>query len=70
MNQIFHVSLDKANNSLIVEIGKDGKSMWTIKWDEGEADHLQAMWQRKFKRCVPAGIRFPDVVKKKKKVTL
>lgn len=68
MNQIYHVSLDKVNNSLVVEVGKEGKGgVWTIKWDDGEADHLQAMWQRKFKRCVPTGIQFPDVVKKKKK---
>lgn len=71
MNRLYHVSVDKTTNSLVLQLGAGGKEgLWTMKWDDGEADHLQAMWHRKFKRCVPVGIDVPDLIKQKKKSTL
>jgi hypothetical protein len=70
IDQIYHISLNKKDNSLVIQLGHDGKSCWTIRWDESESQVLQDMWHRKFKRCVKGGIIFPDLVKLNRKSTL
>ena len=67
MTQIFHVNLNKADKSLVIQYGVQGKSSWTIKWDEDEAKHLSAMWHRKLKRNCPAGVVVPEITRKLKK---
>lgn len=70
LTQVYDIKLNKATKDIEVYFGAGGKSMWTIKWDEDEADHLQSMWHRKFKRCLPPGIKMNDFVLKKRKETL
>jgi len=70
MNQITSVKYEKATGSIHIQFGAGGKNTWTIKWDQDEAHHLPSMWHRKFKRCLPAGIKLPDLPIKKRKSTL
>jgi hypothetical protein len=30
---------------------------WTIRWDESEPLHIQQMWERKLRRCLPLHAR-------------
>lgn len=66
LRKMYSVAVNKADGSLEIRFGQEGKNAWTIQWDEDEAEHIQEMWHRKFVRCVPRGIKIPESLRKLK----